>query len=895
VKSSVPSLLLALACLAFAPAPQADVVNVAGRGVATSSQPLWGAADIARIIDGDSGTFVHADVAPAEPLSYAVDLGKAYAITEIRIVPRQDGCCADRLTQLRVSIHNDDGQGGVGTETWGTNVLTDGTNPGSTAGSLLTVPVTGSPSGRHIQVLSLASPIPDYALQIAELQAYADVPASEINRAANTVAASNRPLFGNNPARFLIDGNRNSLVHGTEVIESPFFYTINLGTEVKLNRIVVWARQDGCCADRLMNYRVSVHNDNAGAPGNAVWEATLHNDGSNPGSTGGSKDVLEASLHPAGTFAGQWIRIEALDNPLSAYTLQIAEIEAFGEAVGSANLLIAEQPASAAAGIGQTARFTVSAAVINGDPNQVTYQWHRNGSPITGATEEAYVTPPLLVADDKAEFHCVMSYPGLPDLVSAKALLRINLAYQAKASSNRPLWAQGGWNISLITDGNRTAALHGDTLIETGMAYEVDLGAPVKLEQIDIYPRQDGCCPERLANIRVSVLTDNNGTAGTEVWKTDLFTDGSNAGSTAGSVVNIPGSLDAAGTFEGQWIRILALDDPIPDYFLQMSEIEAFGSFVNALAKLEFVTQPSEAASAPGRTARFSTTAKVINGDPASIGYQWFRDGTAIPGATDSTYITPPLAAADTNSVFHCVLSYPGIASLQSDNAKIVFDYNYARGQPASSNRPLWGPGNWNISAIVDGNLANTVHGDTNPGVGFAYEIDLGTEVAVEQINIYPRQDGCCPERLSDLRVSLHANDAGLIGQQVWSADILTGGENAGSGQDVVVNVLPSQGTGVAKGHWLRILTLLDPVPDYFLQLTEVEVIGIATGPTPVPIAVSRSGNSIVLTWSATGFVLQETTNPGAPGSWTNVPNAPTSPATLPTSGSATFYRLRSQ
>lgn len=886
---------MALAMLALATSSRAEVVNVAGRGTASSTHTLWSGGDIARIVDGDAATFVHADTAPEAPLAYTVDLAKNYTVSEIRIVPRQDGCCADRLTRIRVSFHQDDGQGGVGAEVWGADVLTDGTNPGSTAGSLLTVPVTGSPSGRHVQIRSLASPIPDYALQIAEVQVFAEVPASEVNRAIGAVAASNRPLFSNNSARILVDGSRGNLVHGNEVIESPFFYTVNLGTKVKLSRIVVWARQDGCCPERLTHYKVSVHDDNAGAPGNAVWEATLHGDASNPGSAAGSKDVLEASLNPAGVFEGQWIKVEALDNPLAAYTLQIAEIEAFGEATGGASLLIADQPVGTSTGIGQTARFTVNASIINGNPAQLTYQWHRNGSPIEGATESSYTTPPVLIADDKAEFHCVVSYPDLPNQVSSKAVLRINLAYQAKATSNRPLWAQGGWNISMITDGNRAAALHGDVDIEAGMAYEVNLGAAIKLEQIDIYPRQDGCCPDRLANVRVSVLTDNNGAAGTEVWKADLFNDGSNAGSGAGTVVHVAADKDPAGKFEGQWIRILALDDPIPNYFLQMSEIEAFGSYVNAAAKLEFVTQPTTAPSAPGRTGRFSVTAKVINGDPTKIGYQWFRDGTAISGATESAYTTPPLVNNDTNAVFHCVVSYSGVSDLKSDNAKIVFDYNYARGQPASSNRPLWGPGNWNISAIVDGDRANTVHGDTAPGAGFAYEINLGTEVAVEEIHIYPRQDGCCADRLSDLRLSLHANDQGVIGAQSWSADILTGGENAGSGPGVIVTVPASQGTGVAKGSWLRILALLDPVPDYFMQMTEVEVIGLATGPTPVPISVARSANGIVLTWSGVGFILQETTTPSVAASWASVANSPASPATLPISGAAKFYRLRSQ
>ena len=894
--SKALAVALAFAGAFLVPQPaHADVINIASRGTASTANLLWGGGDIARIIDGNVASFVHADVAPDSPLAYSVDLGKSYTIAEIRIVPRQDGCCPDRLTRLRVSVHNDDGQGAAGSETWGTDVLTDGTNPGSTAGSVLKVPVSGGPSGRHVKVTSLASPIPDYALQIAEIEVLAEVPPSEVNRALNTAAASNRPLYNNASARALIDGNRGSIVHGTEVIEAPFFYTVNLGTKVKLNQIVVWARQDGCCPERLSNYRVSVHDDNAGTPGNAVWQAALHADASNPGSTAGSKDSLVASLDPAGKFEGQWLKIEALDNPLPSYTLQISEIEAFGEATGSASLLIADQPRDTATGVGRTARFTVNATIVNGDPAKVTYQWHRDGTPVEGATEPTYTTAPLLTTDDKAQFTCVVSYPGIPSVTSAPAVLRINLAYQAKTSSNRPLWGPGGWNISLITDGDRSSTLHGDTDIEAGMAYEVNLGAPVKLEEIDIFPRQDGCCPERLANFRVSVLTDNNGAAGAEVWKADLFTDGSNPGSTAGSVVKIPASMDAAGKFEGQWIRILALDDPIPNYFLQMTEIEVYGTFVNSLPKLEIVSQPAAAASAPGRTARFAITGKVINGDPARIGYQWFRDGNAVPGATDATYLTPPLSDPDTNAVFHCVLSYPGIADLKSDNAKVVFDYNYARGQPAFSNRPLWGPGNWNISAIVDGNRGGTVHGDTQPGAEFAYEIDLGTEVAVERIDIYPRQDGCCPERLSDIRVSIHAANGGVIGDQRWAAEILTGGENAGSGQGVVVSVPVSQGTGTPKGNWLRIQTLLDPVPDYFLQMTEVEVIGRTTGPVAVPITIARSQNNIILTWSGAGFVLQESTTPAAPASWTNVPNSPASPATLPITSGTHFYRLRSQ
>ena len=77
------------------------------------------------------------------------------------------------------------------------------------------------------------------------------------------------------------------------------------------------------------------------------------------------------------------------------------------------------------------------------------------------------------------------------------------------------------------------------------------------MQEIVIYPRQDGCCPERLKNIQVSVHTNNNDQIGGAVWTTALFTDGSNAGSGPGVKVSITAALDAAGKFEGQWIQIL--------------------------------------------------------------------------------------------------------------------------------------------------------------------------------------------------------------------------------------------------------------------------------------------------------------------------------------------------
>lgn len=876
--------------MAFAHAVSGEIVNVAGGGTAYADRTLYANWPINRLNDLDTATVLHADVDDLAGLNYTLDLGKNHSVSELRIFPRQDGCCPDRLRNFRVSLHNDNA-GSIGAEVWGQTLYADGSNPGSAAGTVVNIPLPSPQTGRWVKIQALDDPLPDYALQLTELQVFADVPPSQVNRAVGTVVTANQALFGGNSAQRFVDGNRAFPVHGAEVLTPGFAYTVNLGASVKLDHIVIWARQDGCCPERLSNYRVSVLKDNAGQPGVVAWTADLHTDGSNPGSEPGSKDTLTAALNAAGEFRGQWLRIQSLEDPVSPYALQMTEIEAYGELEGGANVLINRQPLSASAGIARTVSFEVGAVVVNGDPALIGYQWKKNGTVIPGATSAIYTTPPILVADDKATYQAVVTYPGLADQLSDVVTLRVNLAFRANVAANRPLWPNGGWNVSMITDGNRNNAIHGDQTIEPGYEYTVNLGTGVKLEELAIFPRQDGCCPDRLANIRVSVHADNAGAIGAENWSADLFTDGSNAGSAPGTVVKLLATLDAnpAHKFEGQWIRILNLEDPVTPYALQFGEVEVYGSFASGIPVLSVFAQPPDVGTVPGRTAQLRTEGKVINGDPAKITYKWFRAGVAIPGADTNVYTTPPLLPGDDGTLYHAVLSYPGVANINTRDAKVFFDGNYAKNQPASSNRPLWPPGNWNIGMIVDGNRRNQIHADVNPGAGFAYEVDLGTDVVVDKIDIYPRQDGCCPERLANIRVSLHEDNNGAAGNENWHADLFTEeGTNAGATEGTVVHVVSGDGTGQFHGRWVRILALDDPVKDYFLQMSELEVYGTATVVGPPTLSITRGAAGISIQFA--NGVLQSVANAG--DVWQAVAGA-TSPFTVTPDQSQRLYRVR--
>ena len=856
-------------------------VNVAKDGTAYANGALYGGGLPRQLIDGAKSPQVHGDTALATGFAYTIDLGKSNVVSELKIYPRQDGCCPERLANFRVSLHSNDG-GAMGAEVWGTNLFTTTGNAGSGAGVLLTVPVPAGQSGQWIEIRSLADPVPNYALQINEVEVYAPVDASEVNRALGSIATVNQATFGGAPASILVDGVRVNSVHATATPAPGFAYDINLAVEVTMNKIIVFPRQDGCCPDRLTNYRVSVYTDNAGQPGTKVWSADMHTDGSFPPTDFGTKEIFTPDLDPAGTFKGQWVRIESLDAAPAPYAMQLAEVEVYGTIPAAVTILVTSEPADIGVAVGGSGTLSIGLNAINADPALIGYQWSKNGTDIPGATNATYTTPTILSADSGSKFRVRVTYPGHSTITSREATLKVNYAFGAVASVNGPLWPPGGFNIQQLVDGNRRNFLHGDATLPDGYAYSMRLGGAVNFEAIDIYPR-DNCCPDRVSNIRVSVHSDNAGEIGAEVWSADLFTNpGENAGA---SVVHVVGSMDPDGTFAGRWIKITALASPVPSYALQISEVEAFGSLQDPTPKLTILSQTTNTFGAPGRVAKMSVTGNIFNGIRTNITYQWRKGGVIIAGATNATYTTPILAPSDDGSKYTVTLSYAGAVDVTSSEITLSFDYNYARYGTAYLNQKLWvGVPDWSIQQIIDGNRANIVHGDTDNTPGVAYTINMGSEVTLTNIDIYPRQDTCCPERLGYIRVSVHKDNGGQIGDQVWFVDLFPEG-NAGSGPGTVVNITPEMDpAGTFKGQWIKIMSLADPVPAYSLQIGEVEAIGSIV---QRPFLTFTTAGGLTLNW--TEGILESSTDFTT---WGAV-NGANSPYLVPRTDPARFFRAK--
>ncbi|MCL5098411.1 MAG: hypothetical protein M1608_12960, partial [Candidatus Omnitrophica bacterium] len=89
----------------------------------------------------------------------------------------------------------------------------------------------------------------------------------------------------------------------------------------------------------------------------------------------------------------------------------------------------------------------------------------------------------------------------------------------------------------------------------------------------------------------------------------------------------------------------------------------------------------------------------------------------------------------------------------------------------------------------------------------------------------------------------------------------------------------------------------IDEFALYSTNLSPAQVLRhYAAAVPPVEIATlsfSQSGTQLTLSWTASGFVLQENTSLTNPAGWTDVSGGSTSPVAVNLGSGAKFYRLK--
>ena len=327
---------------------------------------------------------------------------------------------------------------------------------------------------------------------------------------------------------------------------------------------------------------------------------------------------------------------------------------------------ITAQPASQTINAGQTATFSVTAT----GTAPLSYQWQRNSAAISGATSSSYTTPAEAASDNGAQFSVVVSNSA-GTVTSNAAILTVNAppavtaqpvnqtvaagqtaTFSVTATGTAPLsyqWRKNGANISGATASAYTTPATAST--DNGAQFSVVISnaagsvtsnsATLTVNvppSITTQPSSVTITSGQTATFSVTAT----GTAPlTYQWKKN---GASVSGATAASY-----TTPAETTADNGAQFTVVVTNSVGNVTSNAATLT-----VNAAPVAPSITaQPSSVTITAGQTATFSVTATGT----APLSYQWSQNGTAISGATSSSYTTPTETTSASGTQFTVVVS----------------------------------------------------------------------------------------------------------------------------------------------------------------------------------------------------------------------------------------------
>jgi len=240
-----------------------------------------------------------------------------------------------------------------------------------------------------------------------------------------------------------------------------------------------------------------------------------------------------------------------------------------------------------------TSGSTATFSVTASGSSPFTYQWYKNGSSISNATSYSYTTPTLSLSDNGNTYYChITNCSGSSSINSSNATLSVTSGCSPVTVTNQP-------QDQAVTAGNTAS-----------FTVTVNGAAPYSY-----YWYKNGVFQSSTINSSSSNNTFTTSVLGTNDDGNYYFC----------TITNCSNS-----------------------YSIQSNNADL--AVTTGCTPVSINTQPSNQSVATGSTATFS----VSTSGSSPFTYQWYKNGSSISNATNSSYTTPSLSLSDNGNTYYC-------------------------------------------------------------------------------------------------------------------------------------------------------------------------------------------------------------------------------------------------
>ncbi len=389
---------------------------------------------------------------------------------------------------------------------------------------------------------------------------------------------------------------------------------------------------------------------------------------------------------------------------------QAVVTNAAGSATSSAGMLtvtadpvapsIVTQPSNQSVMAGQPATFSVAAS----GTQPFSYQWAKNGAPISGAISPNYTTPATTSADDGSTFAVTVTNsagsmtsnpatlsvnpdPVAPSITSQPANQSVTAGQSATftvaASGTAPLsyqWqkngaAIGGATATSYTTPATTANDNGSNfqVVVSNLVSSITSGAATLTVNAAPVPPGITAQPVGATVTAGQTATFSVAASGSAPLSYQWEKNGGAISGATGASYTTPATSTSD---NGSAFQVV-----ISNTAGTITSSAAILTVNAATVAPTFTSQPASTTVTAGQTATFAVAASGTQ----PFTYQWQKNGAAISGATASSYTTPATTTADNGSKFTVVVSN---SAGSSTSAAAVLTVNAAPVAPSITAQP---------------------------------------------------------------------------------------------------------------------------------------------------------------------------------------------------------------